>query len=635
MKKKCILFSLMLYSVALAAQQTPVKTLPFNDMSAFKPQSGNWQVVGDVVMDRHADIHHEAKPVEPPSTGKKKKSKDAVKVTAKPQAVTSQPGTGILLNVNDDTHKDNLISTFEHGDIELEFDVMLPKGSNSGIYLQGRYEVQLYDSWGVKDPKFSDIGGIYRNWENKPGKIYMGKAPLANPSKAPGLWQKMSIVFRAPRFDASGNKIANARFVTVTLNGVVIHDNVEVPLPTGGPVENNEKAMGPLMIQGDHGPIAIRNFKYKLTRELKVAMSEVTYKTYQGNFKSVDEFAALKPVTTGTTPELTSEVIQDENNYAVSYTGKITVPEDANYEFLIAFTGGIKFILDSQTIVDLQRGDARGRRGKTISLKAGTYPFEIHNFKTASWMVPRLGLYARTENSYLNTLTAYNSFPPDDEPTSPILIQVGNEPRLLRAFLDFNGDRRRRLTHTIGVGDPTGVNYVYDLGSGNVACVWRGNFVDATPMWHERGDGSFDPRGAVQYLFSGPSLAVLANENDAFPTTYPEGTFKSKGYTIEESTARPVFKYVYQGLEVVDKVYPEEAKIITREITIKNKETQSVYFKLAEGASIIKLADGSYAVDDKQFYIKTDSAAIVRTAGEKKELVVKVDGSAIKYSIIW
>ncbi|RAW03382.1 family 16 glycoside hydrolase [Pseudochryseolinea flava] len=632
MKKKSILFSLMLFSAAVAAQETPVKTLPFNDMSSFKPQAGNWQVVGDVVMDRNVDSHPVAKSIEQTSPGKKKKGKEATPPPA-PKAVSFQPGTGILLNMNDDTHKDNLVSAFEHGDIELEFEVMLPKGSNSGIYLQGRYEVQLYDSWGVKEAKFSDIGGIYRNWENKPGKIYMGKAPLSNPAKAPGLWQKMKIVFRAPRFDAAGNKIANAKFVTVSLNDVVIHDNVEVPLPTGGPIENNEKAMGPLMIQGDHGAVAFRNFKYKLTKEISITVSDVTYKTYQGAFKSVDEFASLKPATTGSSPELTAEVIPDENNYGVIYTGKVTVPEDAEYEFYLAVTGGLKFVVNNQTLVDHQT-NSRGRRGQKITLKAGTYPFEIYNFKTSSWMPPRLGWYARTENSYVNTLTAYNSFPPDDEPTSPILIHVGSSPKLLRAFLDFKRNRGQRLTHTIGVGDPSGVNYVYDLGAANLVCVWRGDFVDATPMWHERGDGSFRPLGAVQYLLAGPSLVSLASEAEDFPTTYKEGSYKSKGYSIEESTGRPIFKFSLDGLDVDDKITPD-GTIITRELTLKNKGAQPLYFKLAEGTSIIKMADGSYAIDDKQFYIKTDHAATIRESGDKKSLVVKVEGNAVKYTVIW
>jgi hypothetical protein len=635
MLKRSTLVFLVLSGAAVYAQESPKKALPLTDLSAFKSQAGNWQIVGDVVMDRNVEIHAHEKPAEAVPVNKKK-SKDKVVETPAPQAVTFTPGTGILLNINDETKKDNLISAFEHGDIELEFEVMLPKGSNSGIYLQGRYEVQLFDSWGVKNPAFSDIGGIYRNWEREPGKIYMGKAPLSNPAKAPGLWQKLKIVFRAPRFDSNGNKIANARFVSVELNGVKIHDNVEVPLPTGGPVENNEKAMGPLMIQGDHGPVALRNIKYLLTRDLKIESSDVSYKLYKGAFKDIEEYLAQKPAKTGTSKELSAEVLEDENNYGAVYTGNITVPQDDEYVFRLAFTGGAKLVVNNKTLVDLQRGDAAGSIERSLKLQAGTYPFEIYNYKTASWMPPRIGFYARTATTYENTLSAYNSNPPDDDPTSPILIHVGKEPKLLRAFVDFKGDPDKRLTHTIGVGEPAGINYVYDLGAGNLACVWRGDFVDATPMWHDRGDGSFKPRGATQFLFAHPPLAFLAGASEAFPVAVKEGEYKSKGYTIDDA-GRPTFKYLYQGLEVEDKISPDDQdRVLKHEVIIKNRGTKTgLYYKLAEGVIITVMPDGSYAIDDKQYYVKTSSPATIREVNGKKELVVSLDGSSVQYSIIW
>ena len=67
--------------------------------------------------------------------------------------------------MNDDVKKTNLLTVFEHSDIELELEVMMPKGSNSGIYLQGRYEVQLFDSWGKKVPQDTDCGAIYHRWD--------------------------------------------------------------------------------------------------------------------------------------------------------------------------------------------------------------------------------------------------------------------------------------------------------------------------------------------------------------------------------------------------------------------------------------------------------------------------------------
>ncbi|MBA4054113.1 MAG: hypothetical protein C0490_05320, partial [Marivirga sp.] len=338
--KRCSLFfAAFLCTTALYAQENSFKKLPLSDMSDFRPQSGNWQIVGDVSMDPTIDIHeHHEEPVAE-SKKKSKKSKITTPPPVERQAVTFQPGKGILLNMNDNVKKDNLVSLMEHGDIELAFEVMLPKGSNSGIYLQGRYEVQLFDSWGVKNPSFSDIGGIYRNWEKEKGKIYMGKAPLDNPAKAPGLWQKMKISFRAPKFNAAGEKIANARFISVELNGVKIHDNVEVPLPTGGPIENNEKPTGPLLIQGDHGPVAFRNIEYRLMKEVTFSLSNITYKTYYGNFKTISDFASLKPSESGSIPELTCEVLANENAYGVSYAGNITVPEDGTYQFQLAYTG--------------------------------------------------------------------------------------------------------------------------------------------------------------------------------------------------------------------------------------------------------------------------------------------------------
>jgi hypothetical protein len=609
-------------------------------MSDFKPQAGNWRIVGDVTIDRNTDIHDKVQVSSPAPVKKSKKGQTA---EAKPVYVAAQPvtfkeGTGILLNMNDDKVRDNLITNFEHGDIELELELMVPKGSNSGIYLQGRYEVQILDSWGVRNPSFSDIGGIYRNWETKPGEIYMGKAPLSNSAKAPGLWQKFRIVFQAPRFDASGKKTANAKFISVELNGIKIHDNLEVPLPTGGPIAKNEVAQGPLMIQGDHGPIAFRNIRYKVLREVKASISNISYKIYHGKFKVISDFASQKPLLSGTSPELTCEVLDVEDGYGSIYSGSITIPESGNYTFGLVYTGGARLVIDGKTVIERQSTDSwPWDRGKA-DLKAGTYPFEIYNYKDAGWMPPRLALYAAADGGKDFPLHAYNSYPPSDNPVSSIYLNPMQGPRLLRAFVDFNGDRSKRLTHTIGVGEVSGLNYVYDMKSGNVVCVWRGEFVDATPMWHDRGDGSFRPRGAAEFTFRNQPLAFLKNNTDPFPETSNEDEYKGKGYEIEVSTGRPIFKYLYRGMEVTSKITPDaDGNSFVHEITLKERGVDSnLFYKLAEGKSIVQLPDGSFAVDDKRYYIKVYGGVnIVRQVGDKQELVASFDSSSLKYSIIW
>ena len=383
-------FSLLAFTVSFG-QESGIQKLPLQDLSAFRQQAGNWQIVGGVSINPTIDIHPEEKKETPEVKKKSKKSKEAP--VPRPTAVTFEAGQGILLNMNDENRKDHLVSNFEHGDIELELEVMIPKGSNSGIYLQGRYEVQLLDSWGVRHAKYSDMGGIYRNWEKEPGKIYMGKAPLSNPAKAPGLWQKIKISFRAPKFDAAGKKIANARFASVELNGVKIHDNVEVPLPTGGPLENNETPAGPLMIQGDHGPVAFRNISYRLMKEIEVSLTDISYKTFKGNFKFISDFTDLKPASEGKTSALTCEVVEDEDAYGSIYSGTLKVPEDGRYEFSMHFTGGGRLVINNEQLINSE-SPTSGRRDKaTINLKAGSYPVEIYNYKDASWMPPRLGLF--------------------------------------------------------------------------------------------------------------------------------------------------------------------------------------------------------------------------------------------------
>jgi hypothetical protein len=171
-------------------------------------------------------------------------------------------GEGIFVNGNKGKTT-NLLSRFEHGDCQLHIEFCVPVESNSGIYFQGQYEIQIFDSYGKSGVQYSDCGGIYARY--KDGKTYEGHAPRENASKKPGTWQSFDVVFRAPRFDEDGKKIENARFVLVKHNGVVIHEDVELNGPTRAslhefhPEKYPERAKGPLMLQGDHGPVAYRN----------------------------------------------------------------------------------------------------------------------------------------------------------------------------------------------------------------------------------------------------------------------------------------------------------------------------------------------------------------------------------------
>lgn len=145
----------------------------------------------------------------------------------------------------------DIFTEAKFGDLHLELEFVLPKGANSGIYLMGEYEVQILDSHGKANDKLTQ-GDL--------GALYSAAAPKVNAAKKPGEWQKFVIDFRAPRFE-NGKKVANATFVKVVLNDVVLHENVEMKQHTPGGLTGKEAPTGPLMFQGDHGPVAFRNIK--------------------------------------------------------------------------------------------------------------------------------------------------------------------------------------------------------------------------------------------------------------------------------------------------------------------------------------------------------------------------------------
>jgi hypothetical protein len=190
---------------------------------------------------------------------------DAVLDPKDPRRLLPRAGKGVLVNGPEGRARD-LVTKRAFGDLAAHVEFVIPKGSNSGVKLMGLYEVQIFDSHGKKkDLTGSDCGGIYPRAELKPRYHHIdeGVPPRVNAARPAGGWQTLDLVFRAPRFDDEGKKVANARFVKVVLNGVVIHEDVEVKTPTGHAWHDKEVARGPLLLQGDHGPVAFRNVRVR------------------------------------------------------------------------------------------------------------------------------------------------------------------------------------------------------------------------------------------------------------------------------------------------------------------------------------------------------------------------------------
>ena len=182
-----------------------------------------------------------------------------------PKRLAFEPGSGILVNGERGTARD-LYTKEKYGDLEIHVEFLIAKGSNSGVKFHGLYEIQITDSAAKKELTGDACGGIYPRAELKPRYRYLDKgiAPKVNAAKPAGEWQTLEATFLAPRFDKDGKKTANARIVRATLNGQVIHENQELLTPTGHNHVRPEVATGPLMLQGDHGPVAFRNVKVRV-----------------------------------------------------------------------------------------------------------------------------------------------------------------------------------------------------------------------------------------------------------------------------------------------------------------------------------------------------------------------------------
>ncbi|GAB3504438.1 hypothetical protein GCM10027341_34740 [Spirosoma knui] len=607
--------------------ELPYTTANLQNLNDFRPTGSNWKIVGDMFYDLN-------------TAGKGK----------------TGSGTGVLVNDLSGKSKDHLFTKMEHGDLELEFDFMMEKGSNSGIYLQGRYEVQLFDSWGVKVPRSTDCGAIYERWdESKPEgqKGYQGHPPTQIVSKAPGLWQHIKLVFRAPRFNEKGEKLANARFIKVIQNGVTIHENIEVTGPTRASAFQDEKPTGPLMIQGDHGAVAIRNIQYKAYGIEPVTLTNLKLRAYDGKFKSVADLNALTPKREMDIDVLAHSAPGSRDNFGGKITGTLHIPRSGEYLLSLNLpwipaevnksvrNGAGELTIAGKKVLTIDTEDG-GTASTKLNLQAGDFPIELAYYKN-------FGLwYARSNDITLAVegpgvqYTVLNPIIRAADPVGEISLAVKGEPVMQRGFVNHRG---KKHTHTISVGEPGFVNYTVDLAKGEFLQIWRGDFLETTPMWYGRGETQLSvPMGSVIELSGKPSLTYLADKNAAWPDS--NATYTNMGYDVDKS-GRPVFKYSVGAATVRESFAAEnDGQKLTHTFQVTPGSTATtageLWCRVAEGSTITELPNGLYAINDKQYLIELpgkQKPVIRSTAQNTKELLLPISGKdnagLLTYSIIW
>ena len=398
---------------------------------------------------------------------------------SKPGAMITSPGDGVLVHTSLRKGRPaDLVSASAYGDAEFTFNYLLAEGSEATLYLHGVYPVTLADSRGVSIPTAQTNGGA------------AGYPPRQQVGRAPGLWQRLHIQFKAPRFDNEGRQTSPARLIRAELNGVVIHEDMQLEAPGDG----SGKAEAPVRLRVNHGAIA------------------------------------LKDIT----------------------AHKLSEP-------------------------DSQRGNN----------------------------------------------------------ADPILVtaQVNTT---LRSFMDIPDGPR--VVHAISVGHPQQVHYTYDLDNGSLFQVWRGGFLDATPMWNNRGNGTSRILGSpIHFGVPSPAIAKLTAIDARWPTDTTGTNYKPNGYAMD-SQDLPTFRYRIYGQQVEDAIRPlANGGGFSRTVNVTG-DVDGLYLRLAVSPTITDQGKGVFLIGDNAWFLQLEETGkgkpFVRDGQAGQELLVPIT-SMIRYSIIF
>jgi hypothetical protein len=210
----------------------------------------------------------------------------------------------------------------------------------------------------------------------------------------------------------------------------------------------------------------------------------------------------------------------------------------------------------------------------------------------------------------------------------PIYLEA---PDVLRSFMDIPGEGR--VIRAVSVGTRENVHYTYDMDNSSIIHVWRGKFLDTTPMWHDRGDGSSRPRGMITVVDgTSPPVQPLST---AWKSDTSGLAFKTNGYRTEED--RMIFLYSMGNTSLEDHIKPlENGQGISR--TLQAANAPNLYVRLGHGQKIIRVSKGLFKIQGTgQYYVETDpsvAAEIRLTSNGDMELVAPL-GTSLTYSILF
>lgn len=565
---------LLLSLVARGQSALAPDSLALDSLAAFQPAGPNWQVAGGIGGDPRRET-----------------------------MLTPIAGHGVLMNSPTGTAHEALSTTWEHGDLELDLDFLLPAGSHARLLLQGRYELDLAE------------GG-----------------------RAPGLWQHLHLEFEAPRFDAAGAKTKNARFVKIAFNDFVAGENLERSGRAFATTPVEERASGPLIFTGD-APVALRNVKYKrFDSTLRVSVENLRYKLYPGEFWQVGAYEDAAPNSEGPAPSFAADALIKSGRFALVFSGDFVLPRDGVYAFTAETQDAMRLVVDGQpALTPLSQGAVT----VPLSLTAGKHAFRLdvlHPFSRPAIF----GLSVEGPGVPPQLITTQRIRWRESRARPQLLLEPGERVRVQRSFVPY--DPRKRL-YAINVGSPTGLHYAYDFETGALLRAWRGHFLDTFEMWDGRGENQIaKPAGPSLTFNAKPTVVLLERGAYDWPDA-PEILWSSQGYTLEPD-GQPVFLAKLASLSIRDRIAATaDGRGLTRSINLSGRNTDwETWVLLAEADRIAPQPGGNgFIVGDRAYYLDlpADSAVqpVIRTRNGRQQLAVAVPGNAISkpivYTLVW
>lgn len=566
----------------------PKQDLPLQDLSAFASPGTAWGVAGNAFAStRGTDF-------------------------------SADEGTGALVCTNESNTRTTLSTQMEHGDLEMDLKFLLPKDGQAQLWLQGRYAIQLEDTWG----KDSQRCGMLLGSTSADDLL----APV-NASRAPGLWQHLSLYFEAPRVDAAGKKLSNAKLHYLRLNGYTLLENVEITAPSAGASSSDEVAEAPLVFASVQGATAFKDIRYKAYTLDQLQVSNIQYKIYQGDWDQLPSMDTLTATSSGTKEDFDVEMEGLKDKYAMSFSAQLAVPVAGEYLFETRIDDGGDLFIDGELLIHNDGEPGMGTERGMITLTKGTHTIDLTYYQDV-WG-KRLLVFYEGPNIKRQSLGAKETNQGPRPGPKKLVVNPNDAPELIRSFVNHKGEKRN---FPISVGSPLGVHYTFDLEEGTLLHAWRGEFADVTNMWVGRGHSQLlIPGNASAQATAGVTVAKMENTSGAWPEGLPEG-YLIDGYDLDVD-GYPIFKYQFGDLAFSDQTLPNSDGNIERTITIDSGTPQAGHYLRLAAGNIEALESGWYRVDGA-YYIDVEEATVGGAKGDL--LLVSLAGKEqVSYSLIW